>query len=54
MSAAEIYATVKRKNAAALKACSCTPSTRLLTQLGAGCIRSMEMGIWGSRAGVKS
>ena len=34
MSAAEIYATVKRRNPAALKDCSCTSFARLLAQLG--------------------
>lgn len=34
MSAADIYAVLKRKNPAALKDCSCTAFARLLTQLG--------------------
>lgn len=54
MSAAEIYATVKHKNAAVLKDCSCTSSADLLAQLGAGYIRSMSMGILWSKTEVKS
>ena len=34
MSAADIYAVLKQKNPAALKACSCTSFSRLLAQLG--------------------
>ncbi|MBM6858569.1 DUF3874 domain-containing protein, partial [Mediterranea massiliensis] len=34
MSAADIYAILKRKNPAALKDCSCTSFSRLLAQLG--------------------
>ena len=46
MSAAEIYATVKRKNPAALKDCSCTSFARLLTQLGRRVHTKYGNGYW--------
>ena len=46
MSAAEIYATVKRKNPAALKDCSCTSFARLLAQLGRRVHTKYGNGYW--------
>ena len=46
MSAAEIYATVKKKNPAALKDCSCTSFARLLAQLGRRVHTKYGNGYW--------
>ena len=46
MSAADIYATVKKKNPAALKDCSCTSFARLLAQLGRRVHTKYGNGYW--------
>ena len=46
MSAAEIYATMKKKNPAALKDCSCTSFARLLAQLGRRVHTKYGNGYW--------
>ncbi len=49
MSAADIYATLKKKNPAALKDCSCTTFSRLLAQLGQRVHTRYGNGYWVKR-----
>ena len=46
LSAAKIYATLKRKNPAALKDCSCTAFSRLLAQVGRRVHTKYGNGYW--------